>query len=73
MVRKWSCQKKMCGYLIRLQYGDYEINRFVDSHILRATGNINSYLEYQIIRLNRDLCDMMFPLTRFLEQRIFPT
>lgn len=65
--RKWSCQKKMHGYLLQLDYGEIHLCRFIDSYILSKSLNVSSLVEYEIIRLNKELADTLFPLARSLD------
>lgn len=67
MKRKWSCQKKMHGYLLQLDYGDLSLCKFIDGYNISKSLDINSLMEYNIIRLNAELSDVVFPLARSLD------
>lgn len=67
MVRKWSCQPKMHGYLLQLDYGDIHLCRFVDGYNVSKSLDTNSLMQYHIIQMNVDLADAVFPLARSLD------
>lgn len=65
--RKWSCQRKVQGYLLQVDYGEYHLCTFVDCYEVSKALDVTSLMEYHIIRLNRELADAIFPLAKSLD------
>lgn len=62
--RKWFCFESPNSYTIILRYGKLTFTRVVPKNQVYHTLSAQEYMKYHIIRLNTELRDTIFPLTK---------